>query len=412
MPPQLVSFLGLAVIISCTWAISRNRRVFPWRTVAWGLGLQCAFALLILKTSAGVAIFEAAREATGKISEFATEGGKMVFGSLADPAFLGEKWGPNQAFILAITVTTTIVVVSALSSLLYHWGILQRIVRAVALVMQKSMRTSGSETLAAAANIFMGQTEAPLLVRPYLRTMTQSELLAMMTGGMATIAGSVLIVYVSFGAIPGHLLTASVMSAPAALMIAKILLPETEISETANHAPLVIEKTATNGIDALCQGASDGMRLSINVIAMLIAFVALIAMANSLLQLILSPFSIELTLQQLVGWINAPFAWLIGVPAKDCSLVGQMLGERIVLNEFFGYRTLTQNWDLLDERSRTLATYALCGFANFGSVAIQIGGIGVLVPERRTDLARLGLLSMVGGLLTCYTTAAMVGILL
>ena len=347
-----------------------------------------------------------------KISEFATEGGKMVFGSLADPAFLGEKWGPNHAFILAITVTTTIVVVSALSSLLYHWGILQRIVRAVAFVMQKSMRTSGSETLAAAANIFMGQTEAPLLVRPYLRTMTQSELLAMMTGGMATIAGSVLIVYVSFGAIPGHLLTASVMSAPAALMIAKILLPETESSETANHAPLVIEKTATNGIDALCQGASDGMRLSINVIAMLIAFVALIAMANSLLQLLLSPFSIELTLQQLVGWINAPFAWLIGVPAKDCSLVGQMLGERIVLNEFFGYMTLTQNWDLLDERSRTLATYALCGFANFGSVAIQIGGIGVLVPERSTDLARLGLLSMVGGLLTCYTTAAMVGILL
>jgi concentrative nucleoside transporter, CNT family len=242
--------------------------------------------------------------------------------------------------------------------------------------------------------------------------MTQSELLAMMTGGMATIAGSVLIVYVSFGAIPGHLLTASVMSAPAALMIAKILLPETEISETANHAPLVIEKTATNGIDALCQGASDGMRLSMNVIAMLIAFVALIAMANYLLQLLLTPFSIELTLQQLVGWINAPFAWLIGVPAKDCSLVGQMLGERIVLNEFFGYVTLTQHWDQLDERSRTLATYALCGFANFGSVAIQIGGIGVLVPERRNDLARLGLLSMVGGLLTCYTTAAMVGILL
>ena len=357
-------------------------------------------------------MFEVARMAAGKISEFAAEGGKMVFGSLADAEFLTGQWGPENSFILAITVTTTIIVVSAVSSLLYHWGILQRIVRVMALVMQKSMRTSGSETLAAAANIIMGQTEAPLVVKPYLRNMTQSELLALMIGGMATIAGGVMIVYVSFGAVPGHLLTASIMSAPATLMIAKILLPESQVSETAHTAQLVIEKDAVNGIDALCRGASDGMRLSMNVIAMLIAFVAVVAMANYLLQILLAPFSIEVTLQQLFGWINAPVAWLIGVPLKDCVLVGKILGERIVLNELFGYLTLTENLEVLDPRSQTLATYALCGFANFASVAIQIGGIGALVPERRNDLAKLGIRSMVGGLLACYTTAAMVGILI
>lgn len=412
MPPKLVSLFGLATLIAFAWAISRNRKAIPWRTVGWGLALQCLFALLILRTPAGTIAFEAAQGIVGKISDFASVGGQMVFGSLADPEFLKEKWGPDKAFILAITVITTIIVVSAISSLLYHWGILQRIVHGMAFVMQKSMRTSGSETLASAANIFMGQTEAPLVIKPYLRNMTRSELLAMMICGMATIAGSVLIVYVSFGAVPGHLLTASVMSAPAALMISKIIVPETEPSETAHNATIQIEKTATNGIDALCHGASDGMRLAINVIAMLIAFVAVVAMANYLLELLLRPFSVHLTLQELFGWINAPIAWLIGVPAKDCGLVGRMLGERIILNEFFGYMTLTENWNLLDERSRTLATYALCGFANFGSVAIQIGGIGALVPERRDDLAKLGLLSMVGGLLTCYATAAMVGILL
>lgn len=291
---------------------------------------------------------------------------------------------------------------------------LQRVVHAMALVMRKAMRTSGSETLAAAANIFMGQTEAPLVIKPYLAGMTRSELLALMTSGMATIAGGVFAVYVSFGAAAGHLLSASVMSAPAALMMAKIMLPETDKSETAHDAPLKIERTATNSIDALCRGASDGLHLALNVLAMLIAFVAVVALANYLLGLLLRPFSVQLTLQELFGWCNAPFAWLMGVPAKDCPVIGQILGERIVLNEFYGYLTLTQKYKALamDERSFVLATYALCGFANFGSIAIQIGGIGALAPSRRGDLAQLGVRAMIGGLLASYLTAALVGIII
>ena len=412
MPPQLVSLFGLFVLTGLAWACSLNRKAFPWRTVLWGFGLQFLFALIILKTAFGAGLFEFAQRAVTKLNEFAFEGAKMVFGPLANTALLSEKWGPENAFVFAITVSATIIFVSALSSLFYHWGILQRVVHAIAIVMQKAMRTSGSETLAAAANIFMGQTEAPLVIRPYLAGMTRSELLALMIPGMASIAGGVLAVYSSLGADPGHLLTASVMSAPAALLISKIMLPETERSETAHDAPLKIERTASNSIDALCRGASDGLTLTLNVIAMLIAFVAVVALANYLLGLMLSPFSVQMTWQTLLGWVNAPLAWLMGVPAKDCLRVGEILGERIVLNEFFGYLTLTQQKASLDERSFVLATYALCGFANFSSIAIQIGGIGGLAPERRSELAQLGLRSMIGGMLACYLTAAIVGILI
>jgi CNT family concentrative nucleoside transporter len=281
----------------------------------------------------------------------------------------------------------------------------------MARLMQKTMRTSGSESLSAAANIFMGQTEAPLLIKPYLNSMTRSEIMAMMTGGMATIAGGVLAAYTSFGASAGHLLTASVLSAPAALMIAKIMLPESETSPTAGRVKLEIERATVNSFDALCRGARDGLQLSLNVFAMLIAFVAVVALANFLLGAVAGWFGASLTFQELFGWLNAPFAWLMGVPGRDCLLVGQILGERIVINEFVGYLTLTGNRETLDPRSFTLATYALCGFANFGSVAIQIGGIGSLAPDRRVDFARLGLRSMVGGLLACYTTACLVGLL-
>lgn len=412
MPLQLVSMLGMAGIIACAWGLSLNRKSFPWRAVLWGLGLQFAFALIILKTAVGEAIFSAAQRAVTKLNGFAMEGSTMVFGPLASSTLLSERFGPSNSFILAINISATIIVVSALSGLLYHWGILQRVVHLAAQVMQRAMRTSGSETLATAANIFMGQTEAPLVIRPYLAGMTRSELLAMMTGGMATIAGGVLAVYVSLGISSGHLLTASVMSAPAALLIAKIMLPETGKSETAHDVPLRIERTTTNGLDALCRGASDGLTLSLNVLAMLIAFVAVVAMVNYLLGLALRPFGAALTLQQVFGWCNAPFAWLMGVPAKDCVAVGQVLGERIVLNEFFGYVTLIQQKPLLDDRSFVIATYALCGFANFGSIAIQIGGIGALVPERRADLAQLGVRAMIGGLLASYMTAALVGMLI
>ena len=414
MQLKLVSLLGLIVFIGLAWAISSQRKQFPWRAVLWGLGLQFVFGWLILKTKPGAAVFDFFQRAVTKLIGFADEGSKMVFGPLANKGLLTEKLGSGNDFIFVITVTATIILVAALSSLLYHYGILQLVVRGTAWIMQRLMRTSGSESLAAAANIFMGQTEAPLVIRPYLARMTQSEVLAMMTGGMATIAGGVLAAYVSFGISAGHLLTASVMSAPAALLIAKVMLPETEPSETAAGASAKIPRETTNGLDALCRGASEGMMLAINVMAMLIAFVAVVALANYLLSVGLRPFGVHANapLQTLFGWLNAPFAWLMGVPTKDCVAIGGVLGERIVLNEFIGYLSLSKLTPTLDPRSFTLATYALCGFANFASIAIQIGGIGSLMPSRRADLAKLGLRAMIGGLLASYLTATIAGILL
>lgn len=414
MEPKLVSVLGLVVLISLAWACSLNRHRFPWRTVAAGLGLQFAFALFILQTRVGRKTFEGAQSAFTALLDCAAKGAELVFGPLANTPLLSEKLGPGNGFIFVVTVSATIIFVSALSSLLYHYGLLQRVVRGAAWVMQRIMGTSGSESLAAAANIFMGQTEAPLVIKPYLAGMTKSELMALMVGGMASIAGGVMAAYVGFNISAGHLLTASVMSAPAALMIAKVLAPETETSETAAGASAKVPRETYNGIEALCRGASDGVMLAINVMAMLIAFVAVVALANLSLGWLQSLFSVTrpVTLENLVGWINAPFAWLIGIPTKDCVMVGQILGERIVLNEFIGYLSLSGQLDKLDPRSVTLTTYALCGFANFSSIAIQIGGIGALAPERRKDLAKLGLRAMLGGLIACYLTATVVGIIL
>jgi concentrative nucleoside transporter, CNT family len=417
---KLISLLGLLAMIALAWACSQHRKRFPWRTASAGLLLQFVMALIVLKTEFGVRIFDFANAAVTRLLGFADEGARMVFGPLANTAFLTDQWGPENAFIFVVTVTATIILVSALSSVLYHYGVLQQVVRGMAWVMQRTMRTSGSESLSAAANIFMGQTEAPLVVKPYLARMTRSELMAVMVPGMASIAGGVLAAYVAFGQragradMAGHLLTASFMSAPAALLIAKVMLPETEVSETAAGASAKIERESANGIDALCRGASEGMMLSINVMAMLIAFVAVVALVNFLLAYPQTELGVAapITLQNLFGWVNAPFAWLIGVPWKDCVAVGQVMGERIVLNEFVGYLSLSQQAAQLESRSFVLATYALCGFANFSSIAIQIGGIGALAPGRRTDLAQLGLRAMVGGLLACYMTACVVGILL
>ena len=381
---KLISLLGLFAMIGLAWACSLNRKRFPWRTVWTGLALQWVLALAVLKTEAGSRGFEFANAAVTRLLGFADEGAKMVFGPLANSALLTDKWGPENAFIFVVTVTATIILVSALSSVLYHYGILQRVVRGMAWVMQRAMRTSGSESLAAAANIFMGQTEAPLVVKPYLPRMTRSELLALMVPGMASIAGGVLAAYVAFGQragrmdMAGHLITASFMSAPAALLIAKVMLPETEVSDTAAGASAKIDRESANGIDALCRGASEGMMRSINVMAMLIAFVAVVAMINFLLAYPQTEAGVAnpVTLQKIFGWVNAPIAWLIGVPWKDCVTVGQIMGERIVLNEFIGYLSLSEHAAKLESRSFVLATYALCGFANFSSIAIQIGGIG------------------------------------
>lgn len=414
MPPQLICVFGLVVFIALGWACSLDRKKFPWRTVLSGLALQCVFGWLILKTEIGKAFFSSFQHMVTRVLGFANEGASMVFGPLANVELLSEKLGPGNGFIFLVTVTATIILVSALSSLLYHFGILQLVVRSTAWVMQKIMRTSGSESLAAAANIFMGQTEAPLVVKPYLPTMTQSEIMALMVGGMATIAGGVLAAYVSFGISAGHLLTASVMSAPAALLLAKVLLPEKEQSETTAGATAKVPRETVNGIDALCRGAGEGVQLAINVMAMLIAFVAVIAMANWLISAALEPFGIQQAkpLQLLLGYVNAPFAWFMGVPAQDCIPIGQVLGERIVLNEFIGYLSLTGMKGTIEPRSFTLATYALCGFANFASIAIQIGGIGALAPTRRGDLAKLGFRAMIGGLLASYLTATIAGILI
>ncbi|MHB1308893.1 MAG: NupC/NupG family nucleoside CNT transporter [Limisphaerales bacterium] len=426
MPFPLVSLLGLVAFIALAWAISEHRRLFPWRTVLWGVALQFAFGLLILKAPWGAAFFRWAGEVVTRLIQFSTEGCQFVFGPLATEASMRVAF-PQQPLVLAILVTGTIILVAALSSLLYHWGILQRFVQALAWVMRRALRTSGSETLSAAANIFMGQTEAPLLIKPYLPRLTRSELLCMMTGGMATIAGGVGAVYAQLGVnaghpdMAGHLLTASVMNAPAALLIAKVMLPETQPSDTSAGDVKMPPRETANSIDALCRGAGEGMMLSINVLAMLIAFVAVVALANHLVTLpqnliaaaFTTPDSFQaVTLQQAFGWVNAPFAWLMGVPARDCVAIGQVLGERIVLNEFIGYLSLTSPTMAIEPRSFILATYALCGFANFGSIAIQVGGIGSLAPERRSEMARLGVRAMIGGLLASYLTASVVGVLL
>jgi len=417
-----MSLLGWAAMIAVAWAISSNRRRFPWRTVLWGIGLQFLLALLILKTPGGAALFEFAGKVVQKLIQFSTEGTKFVFGPLADEDLLGKAFGPDHKLVFAILVSGTVIIVSALSALFYHWGILQRVVRAVAWVMRLALGTSGSETLSAAANIFMGQTEAPLVIRPYIPNMTRSELMTIMVCGMAHIAGGVAAVYAAMGMAAGypntagHLLTASVLNCPAALLIAKIMLPETEQSETAGRAPAAVPRTTANGIEAICRGAADGFQLSLNIVAMLIAFIAIIALANYLVGYPQTHRGVQhpVTLQNIFGWINAPFAFLMGVPLQDCVGIGQILGERIVLNEFVGYLDLTSpaTHQALDPRSFTIATYALCGFANFSSIAIQVGGIGSLAPGRRGEMAGLGLRAMIGGLLAAYMTASLAGFLI
>ena len=413
---KLISLLGIVSFLGLAWAMSSNRRQVPWRVVAWGMGLQLLIGFVVFQTPLGQGIFDAANLAISKLNEFAKEGAKLVFGVLVDQEKIEEVFGleKGKGVIFAIAISATIIFVSALSSLLYHWRVLQWVVAGIAWVMRRTMRTSGSETLATAANVFMGQTEAPLVVKPYLGGMTRSELMALMVGGMATIAGGVAAAYVLMGINAGHLLTASILSAPGTLVIAKLMFPETARSETADERCALPESTSANSLDALCQGAADGMRLSINVIAMLIAFIAVVHLANAILAWVISPMGWSVTIQEVIGWLNVPFAWLMSVPPEECVRVGTVLGERVVFNEFVGYLNLSEmiKKEELSERTIAIATYALCGFANFASVAIQIGGISTLVPERRTDLAKLGLRAMVGGLLACYLTATVAGLLM
>lgn len=398
--PRAVSVLGLLVMLGLAWTMSENRRKMNWRLIISGLALQLAVGLILLRTPLGEQAFIAARIFIERLQEFVNAGAGFVFG----PELKEHQF--------AFTVLPVIIFVSSITAVLFHLGLLQALVKLMARIMIWVMDVSGTEALASSANVYLGMTEAPLLIRPYLASMTRSELMAMMTSGMATIAGSVMAAYVTLGADAGHIMTASLMSAPASLVIAKIMVPESAESMTKGTVKIDVPRTDVNLLDAACRGASDGLKLALNVAAMLIAFIAMVAMLNWALSCFGTVGGDVLTLQRILGWIFAPLAWLMGVEWKDAQAVGMLLGERTVLNEFLAYGNMTEMRDTLSPRSYTIATYALCGFANFGSIAVMIGGIGSLEPDRRYDFATLGLRSMIGGTLACYTTATIAGILI
>jgi CNT family concentrative nucleoside transporter len=401
---RMISLLGLVVMLGIAFALSENKKHIQWRTVISGVVLQIVFGLIILKTDFGHNVFDSIGKGFNAILGYTGEGAKFLFGTLATPS---ESLG----FIFATMVLPTIIFMSALMSVLYHIGVMQKVVEVMAKVMMKVMKTSGAESLAAAANIFVGQTEAPLVIKPYVNLMTKSEIMCLMTGGMATVAGGVLAAYVGFGIDAGHLLAASVMSAPAALVCAKMMVPEMEVSATAGVVKVDLPKMATNVIDAAATGASDGLKLAVNVAAMLLAFIALVAMLNGILGGLGTLLGFPgLSFELIMGYLNAPFAWLLGVPWDDCLKVGSILGKRIVLNEFVGYLDLIAAKGQVSERATVLTTYALCGFANFSSIAIQLGGIGTMAPEKRPILAKYGMYSLIGGTLACYMTACIAGL--
>ena len=400
---RFISLFGLLLMLFIAYLCSENKRKINWRTVISGVLLQTLFGLIILKTSVGHQVFEGAREFFAGILNFTNEGSNFVFGNLNNPGKMG--------FIFAFMVLPTIIFMSSLMSVLYHLGIMQIIINLTAKVMVKVMGTSGAESLAAAANIFAGQTEAPLVVKPFIGKMTRSELMSLMTGGMATVAGGVLAAYVGLGIDAGHLLAASVMSAPAALVCAKMMVPEVESSMSTGKIKMSYEKTTSNLIDAAAFGAGEGLKLALNVGAMLLAFIALIAMLNGLLSVVGGWFNFpQLSLELVSGYIFAPVAYLLGVPWSEAMAVGTLLGKKLVINEFVAYLDLQQQISTLSPRSVVISTYALCGFANFSSIAIQLGGIGTIAPERRKDLASLGIKCLIGGTLACLMTAAIAGI--
>ncbi len=408
---RAISALGLVVMVLLAWGMSSRRGQLPWRIVLGGLVLQFAFAWLTLHTEPGRAFFRGANDLFVTLVSCTDKGTEFVFGR----QFMQR---PDVLSSFAFRALPTIIFFSALMSLLYYLGLMQWVIRGLAWVMQRSLRTSGAETLSAAANIFVGQTEAPLVVAPYLKDMTRSELMAVMVGGFATVAGGVLAVYVTqFGVSAAHLLTASVISAPAALLVAKVMEPETEVPKTLGSVQAMVKSPARNAIHAVALGTTDGLKLALNVGAMLIAFLAIIHVVNLILGWVGGQWGHpELSLELLLGYLFWPLAWVMGVESKDCWAVGQLMGIKMVGNEFLAYAQLHQ-WTAegthqLSPRSVVLATYALCGFANFGSIGIQLGGIGALVPERRGELAQLGLRAMLGGTLAACMTASVVGVLM
>ena len=403
---RLIGFLGIAAILGIAFLMSNNRKAINYRVVYWGLGLQIAFAIFILATPIGKPVFMFLDKAINKLLSFSDAGAEFLFGALA----ISPGQENSLGFFFAFQILPTIIFFSAFMAILYHFGIMQLVVKYIAKGMQKTMGTSGSETLSASGNIFVGQTEAPLLIRPFIKNMTKSEFMAVMTGGFATMAGGVLAIYAKWLTdipnIAGHLMAASVMSAPAALVLAKIIYPEVEESPTAGDKMVDIEKPEGNVMESIANGTSDGMRLAANVGAMLIAIVALVAAANFALGMV------GLSIQQILGWVFSPLAFLMGVPWADVTLVGQLMGEKIVLTELIAYSHLQDVMGQIDEKSMIISSYALCGFANFTSIGIQIGGIGALAPERRGDLSKVAFKAMIGGALASWLTATVAGIMI
>ena len=434
LPERLRSLVGLVVLTGLAWLMSIDRRRVAWRVVAWGIGLQLVFALFILRTGVGATLFQTMNVVIVALLGFTVDGARFLFGNLVYntvPVGAGEAGqGPftempgmvaNTGGFFAFNVLPTIIFFSSLMTVLYHLGIMQLAVRGVAWIMQRTMKTSGAETLSAAGNIFVGQTEAPLLIKPFVERMTLSELNAVMTAGFATVAGGVMAAYVGmlllyFPDIAGHLMAASVMSAPAALVVAKLMVPESEVAETAGRLDFSVDKPDVNVIDAAARGASEGLHLALNIGAMLLAFVALVFMANAMLGWVGGLVGVEqLSLETILGWILAPLAWIMGVPWADAPEVAALMGVKTVLNEFFAYLQLAGilgGEHDLQPRSIIIATYALAGFANFSSIAMQLGGIGGIAPSRRHDLSRLGLRAMIGGSIAAFMTATVAGMIL
>ena len=406
MMEQYTGILGVIILLGIAYLMSNNRSLIDKNIIFWGLGLQISFAFIILKTPLGKSLFSYLNIIIVKLISFADAGSDFLFTS-----FIPDI-GYHVALVnFAFRALPVIIFFSSLIAVTYYFGIIQFIIKRISFIMEKTMKTSGAETLSVSANIFVGQTEAPILIRPFIASMTKSELMAVMVGGFATVAGSVMALYVSWlnniPNIAGHLLTASVMSAPAALMIAKIIYPETESPKTISSKSIIMKTKDTNAMDAIGRGATDGIKLAANVAAMLIAFISMVAMVNFILG-----FG-NTSLQEILGILFKPIAWSMGVPWEEAKIVGTLMGEKIVLTELIAFGDLSNfiENNTLSERSSIIASYALCGFANFGSIGIQLGGIGSMAPERRSDLSNLVIKAMIGGALASWLTASIAGVL-
>ncbi len=411
---RFTGLIGLGVVFGVALLLSKDRRAIRWRTIAWAFALQLLFGVLVLYWEPGKEGLESFSNGVSKAIAFADQGGSFLFGWLAGPMEpLGTQTRlPLRGFIFAFKVMPIVIFICAFFSMLYHFGLIQIVVRGMAWVMQKTMKVSGAEALCVAANVFIGQTEAPVLIAPYIASMTTSELLTMMTGGMAHVSGAVMLAYVTMGAPLKYLITASVMAAPGTFLIAKILWPETETPTTMGTVKMKVEKTSANFIDAAASGASQGMTLVLNICAMLIAFIALIAMLNGFLGWAGSFWGDpHFKLQTVFGWVMGPLALILGAPKQDAAMIGNLIANKTVINEFFAFSMMKDVVGGFTEKGKIVATFALCGFANFSSIGIQIGGIGGLAPTRKSDLARLGFRALLAGSLVSFMTAAIAGIL-